>query len=64
VATVAYPDIEALRRLTAERGGWIGDVESMPLARLLDHVGDIDLTATALTMDPRPEWLTEVLETE
>lgn len=53
--------------LTAERMEKVRDLavltgESLSICELvLDHIGDIDLCATALLMHPRPHWLQELI---
>lgn len=52
------PDVAELReRIAVPRMQMRGRSDSVLLARVLDHVGDIELAAAAILMEPRPTWL-------
>jgi hypothetical protein len=50
-----------VRHLAAERGVEVGKVKDYALGVLVRHCGDAELAADALTLDPRPAWLTAIV---
>lgn len=60
LARGAYPrgDVAELRERIAASGVQLrAKTDVVMLARVLDHVRDIDLAAQAILMEPRPQWV-------
>jgi hypothetical protein len=54
--------IEELRRDAGARGAPMAHTTDEQLQRLLTHTGDdVEITAIALAMKPRPEWVRDVM---
>lgn len=52
--------VEEVKALRAE-AGLPGTVALTSVAAIIDKAGDFELALTALTMVPRPAWVTETL---
>lgn len=59
---VAEHVVSTLREMIHERGGRTAGVRREQLAMLAEVCPDLDLAATAYVMEPRPEWVREVVE--
>lgn len=58
---ISYGDSMLLREEIADRGGWPTQLTLHELQMIAKRMGDdIDLTATAIVMRPRPQWLLEI----
>lgn len=55
-------DVAELReRIAASGVQFRSATDAVMLARVIDHVGDLELAADAIVMDPRPSWLRDLI---
>jgi hypothetical protein len=60
--TATSEDIAELRREAAAKGAVTAHLSEHELGELISRThGDIDLAAAALSLSPRPDWLTALV---